>query len=74
MGRIRVGPARIPADIVAKLNAEIRALAAADDVKSRIAGVGAEIETNTPQEFAKLIPVEIERWAQVVKASGAKAN
>ena len=69
-----LGPARIPADIVAKLNAEIRALAAADDVKSRIAGVGAEIETNTPQEFAKLIPVEIERWAQVVKASGAKAN
>jgi tripartite-type tricarboxylate transporter receptor subunit TctC len=68
------GPARMPADIVAKLNAEIRALAAADDVKSRIAGVGAEIETNSPQEFAKLIHAEIERWAQVVKASGAQAN
>ena len=69
-----LGPARIPADIVTKLNTEIRALAATDDVKAKIAGVGAEIETNTPQEFAKLIPVEIERWAQVVKASGATAN
>ena len=68
------GPARIPPDIVAKLNAEIRALAATDDVKAKIAGVGAEIETNTPAEFAKLVPAEIERWAQVVRASGATAN
>ena len=68
------GPARIPADIVTKLNAEIRALAAADDVKAKIAGVGAEIETNTPAEFAKLVPAEIERWSHVVKSSGAQAN
>jgi tripartite-type tricarboxylate transporter receptor subunit TctC len=67
-------PARMPADIVAKLNTEIRALAQSDDVKSRIAGVGAEIETNSPQEFAKLIHAEIERWSHVVKASGAQAN
>jgi tripartite-type tricarboxylate transporter receptor subunit TctC len=68
------GPARMPADIVTKLNAEIRALAQADDVKARIAGVGAEIEINTPQEFARLVPAEIERWSRVVKASGATAN
>ena len=68
------GPARIPSDIVTKLNGEIRSLAGSDDVKSRIAGVGAEIETNSPQEFAKLITAEIERWSHVVKASGAQAN
>ena len=33
-----------------------------------------EIETNSPQEFAKLVTAEIERWSHVVKASGAKAN
>jgi tripartite-type tricarboxylate transporter receptor subunit TctC len=68
------GPARMPAEIVAKLNTEVRALAGADDVKSRLAGVGAEIETNTPREFAQHVRVEIERWAQVVKTSGATAN
>jgi tripartite-type tricarboxylate transporter receptor subunit TctC len=67
-------PARVPAEIITKLNAEIRALAAADDVKSRLAGVGAEIDLNSPQEYAKMVAAEVDRWAQVVKASGATAQ
>ena len=43
-------------------------------MKSKLAGVGAEVETNTPQEYAKLVQSEIARWAKVVKASGATVN
>jgi len=68
------GPAKIPADIVTRLNSEIRAAMNTDDVKSKLAGVGAEVETNTPQEFSKLVQSEIVRWAKVVKASGATVN
>lgn len=68
------GPARLPADVVTKLNAEIRAIMDNDDLKSKLVGVGAEVETNTSAEFAKLVRSEIERWTKVVKASGATAD
>ena len=69
-----LGPARLPPDVVSRLNAEIRAAMDGEDVKTRLATVGAEVETNTPQEFARIIRSEINRWAQVVKASGARAD
>jgi tripartite-type tricarboxylate transporter receptor subunit TctC len=68
------GPAKLSSDIVGRLNGEIRALIDAEDVRSKLAGVGAEVETNTPAEYAKLVRSEIDRWAKVVKASGATAN
>lgn len=69
-----LGPARIPQDIVARLNAEIRGGMEGEDVRARLATVGAEVETTSPQEFARIIRSEIDRWAQVVKASGARVN
>jgi len=69
-----LGPARIPPDVVSRLNAEIRAGMEGDDAKARLATVGAEVETNTSQDFTRIIRSEIARWAQVVRASGARAN
>src|SRR5688572_16686153 len=59
------GPAKLPAEIVSRLNSDIRAVMEADDVKTKLSGVGAEVETNTPPEYAKLVRSEIERWAKV---------
>jgi tripartite-type tricarboxylate transporter receptor subunit TctC len=67
-------PPRVPAEIVTKLNSEIRAVMGNDDLKTKLSAVGAEVDTNTPQEFAKLVRSEIDRWAKVVKASGATVN
>jgi tripartite-type tricarboxylate transporter receptor subunit TctC len=69
-----LGPARIPSDIVARLNGEIRKLMEAEDVKERLSGVGAEVETTSAEEFGRIIRSEIGRWAKVVKASGARAD
>jgi tripartite-type tricarboxylate transporter receptor subunit TctC len=68
------GPARIPPDVVAKLNSEIRAIMQDADVRARLGAVGAEIETNSTQEFTQLVRAEIDRWAKVVRASGASVN
>ncbi len=68
------GPAKLPGEIVTRLNSEIRAAMDGEDIKSKLVGVGAEVETNTPQEYAKLVRAEIDRWAKVVKASGATVN
>ena len=68
------GPARLPTDIVTRLNSEIRSVMDAEDLKAKLAAVGAEVELNSPQDYAKLVRAEIDRWAKVVKASGATAD
>jgi len=67
-------PPRLPDELVNRLNTEIRALMNNDDMKAKLAAAGAEVDTNSPQDFAKLVRSEIDRWAKVVKASGATVN
>ena len=43
-------------------------------IKEKLQAQGAIPSGNTPQEFAKLIDAEHAKWAQVVKASGAKVD
>jgi tripartite-type tricarboxylate transporter receptor subunit TctC len=69
-----LSPARLAPDIVARLNGEIRKLMEAEDVRERLSGVGAEVETTSAEEFGRIIRSEIGRWAKVVKASGARAD
>lgn len=68
------GPPRLPTDIVAKLNTEIRSFMGNDELKAKLSAVGAEVDTNNPPEFAQFVRSEIDRWAKVVKASGATVN
>ena len=68
-----VVPAATPRDIVRKASADIGRVLAMVDVKSRMAEVGMEPAATTADAFDTFIRREIERWAPVVKASGAKA-
>ncbi|MBS1217058.1 MAG: hypothetical protein H6R21_191 [Proteobacteria bacterium] len=69
-----VGPAGIPAPIVATLSKAALDSLAQQDVKNRLAASGVDTNPGTPEEFRKLIEAEIPKWAAVVKASGAKVN
>jgi tripartite-type tricarboxylate transporter receptor subunit TctC len=65
-------PRGIPADVLARLNAEINAGLRDPRLKIRFDELGATTRPGTPDEFTKLIATEVAKWAPVVKASGAK--
>jgi tripartite-type tricarboxylate transporter receptor subunit TctC len=67
-----VGPAKMPADIVAKLNAVTVEALKSPDVIQKLSPQGANLVGNKPEEFATFIKSEIAKWAKVVEASGAK--
>jgi len=69
-----LAPARTPAGVIAKLNAELVRILGLPEIKSKLAGVGFEVKTSTPQWFAEFIQSETAKWARVLKQSGTKAE
>jgi tripartite-type tricarboxylate transporter receptor subunit TctC len=68
------GPARLPEDIVRRLNAEtIRALSD-PETRQRLQRDGIEPEALDPVGFTSFVKAEIERWTPIVRASGAQSN
>lgn len=69
-----MAPAGLPADITARMNAEVHAFLESADVKERLASLAALPVAMSPAEFKTLIDGEIVRWGAAVKASGAKVD
>lgn len=69
-----LAPAKTPAAIVAKLNAELRSAMTDPDMRQQMAAVGVDPATSTPQEFGDIIRKDIAKWAVVVKATGARLD
>ncbi len=69
-----LAPAGTPPDIVKKLNAEIIRIVNLPDVKERYASLGAEPLYGSPEQAADFIKRELEKWAKVVKLSGARVD
>jgi tripartite-type tricarboxylate transporter receptor subunit TctC len=67
-------PANTPMEIIDKLNKEINAGLADAKIKARLADMGSVMIAGSPADFAKLIAEETEKWAKVVKFSGAKPD
>lgn len=69
-----VAAAATPPEIVARLNSDVVAALKRAEVRDRILAAGAEPAPGTPAEFGALIRAETDKWAQVVKASGARVD
>ncbi len=65
-------PKNTPAGIVDKLNREINAGLADPKLKARLIDLGGETFAGSPEDFAKYIAAETEKWAKVVKFAGIK--
>jgi tripartite-type tricarboxylate transporter receptor subunit TctC len=67
-------PKGTPKDIVDKLNTTITAGLHDPELLARLKNIGGEPMPMTPDQFGKFLASETEKWAKVVKFSGAKAN
>jgi tripartite-type tricarboxylate transporter receptor subunit TctC len=67
-------PAGTSADIVSRLNAEVRAALGVPEVRERILATGNEPWWSTPEDFGAFVRAEIAKWAKAVRQSGASAD
>ena len=67
-------PKGTPKDIVEHMQAEMKKAFALDDIKNTWNSMGADVPNLFGAEFGKFVSSEIKRWAEVVKASGAKLD
>ena len=67
-------PKGTPAEVIDKLNKEINAGLVDPKMKARLANMGSTALPGSPADFGKLIAEETEKWAKVVKFSGAKPD
>jgi tripartite-type tricarboxylate transporter receptor subunit TctC len=69
-----VVPSATSSSLVNKLNQAINSVLAEKELSERLAGLGAEVLTGSPRDFADYIAREIPKWTKVVRDSGAKAD
>ena len=69
-----LAPARTPAPVIARLNAEVNRALKTPEVRERLAAEGGEALGGSPEQFASFLKAEHAKWGRVVKESGAKAE
>jgi len=67
-------PARTPQRIVARLNEAVLKIVRSPGIQAQFAALGADAVGNSPEEFAAFVRRDMERYARVVKLSGAKLD
>jgi tripartite-type tricarboxylate transporter receptor subunit TctC len=67
-------PAGTPRDVVETLNRAINDALADPGVQAKLAELGGTLIAGTPEDFGKLVADETDKWAKVVKATGATAE
>ncbi len=71
---VMVGPAGIPAPLVARMQQALRQVLAEPAVQARMADQGAEITATTPAETQTFIAAEIARWGEVIRSNNIRAE
>lgn len=69
-----LGPAKLPRDITARLNAEINKALQTAELKKKLGDQGADVAGSTSEQFARTVREDMVRWGVVVRESGAKID
>ena len=64
------GPAGLPPEVVAKLNAAINQVVAKPEVKKRLASLGFDVFSSTPEAFAQFVSEQRDLWGKLIKDAG----
>lgn len=68
------GPKAVPRDIVNKLNAAIQRVVVAPDIRERLLKAGLEPQTNSPDEMAEMLKAGVEKFGNIIRTAGIKAD
>ena len=69
-----LAPAGTPADVVAKLNAEVNLALKQPEVAERLAGLGMTPVGGTPEQFGAFIRTDIDKWTKLIQARNIKPD
>jgi len=69
-----VVPSKTPRELVARINADMTKALAAPEMRQKMADMGLEPASTTPEKFDEMIRTEIERWGRVVKTANITAD
>lgn len=69
-----LGPAKLPKETIARLNAEINKALQNPELLKKLSDQGADVAGSTPDQFSKFIRGEMSKWGKVVKESGASID
>jgi tripartite-type tricarboxylate transporter receptor subunit TctC len=67
-----VGPAGLPREVVAKLDAEVRRITESAEMRERLMGLGYEIMYMSSNEFAAYLKADRARWSKVIREAGIR--
>jgi len=62
-------PAGTPSEVIAKLNGEMQKILSSDAVRQQLLAQGATADPRTPEDFARFVKAEHDKWAQVIRAA-----
>jgi tripartite-type tricarboxylate transporter receptor subunit TctC len=69
-----LGPSNMPTDVTAKIANDTAEAMKSPAIKERLAKLGATSIGSSPQDFAKLIKSDYDKWGPIIKAAGIKAE
>ncbi len=69
-----LGPAGMPPDVVAKLNAELNKTLARDDVRAALHEQGIAAEPGTPEAFGAFVKKDFVTWKDIIASTGVRLN
>src|SRR5690349_1248647 len=69
-----LGPAGMPREVTQRIQEGYAKALRTPEVTRRLAEMGVDVNAGSPEELAKLMPLEIKKWGELVRISGAKAE
>lgn len=67
-----VGPAKLPADVLATLNGAITTALRSPEISKKLQDAGLQVVAGTPQQFQNLMTSEVHKYAQIIRDAGIK--